>query len=236
MLKLVGLDADDTLWHDLSCYDRVERELLPRLHAAGSPEALLAQLERIEAANVERYGYGPNSYALSVLELILGRPALADDAARLATEALALIERHLLGPVALVDGVARTLRALAGRWPLVVLTKGEPFHQRRKLRDSGLAPLVEGMIVMGDKSPEEYRSLLAARGVAPEAFVMVGNSPRSDLDPVLALGGWAVHVPSPRLWEHEAGARPLPPPGGRLHRIDSITALPGILAAIEAQK
>ena len=148
------------------------------------------------------YGYGVKACVLSMIEtaLELGGETLPAEVVR---GIVALGRDQLQRPVELLPGVRETLRRLQGRYRLAVVTKGDLLDQRRKLRLSGLAPCFDAVEVMADKDEASYGEVMRRLGVAPGAFLMVGNSLRSDVLPVLALGSRAVHIPFEETWRHE---------------------------------
>lgn len=205
---MVALDADDTLWHTEPLYGAAQRRFEALFAATHSPEVVAARLAEIEARNLSTYGYGAKGFALSLLEtaLTLRDGALSGAEVR---AVLDIAQELLTAPVTLLDGVAETVAQLAQRYPLMIITRGDPVEQERKLTESGLAPYVRTMEVLTHKSAATYARVLARYAIPPERFVMVGNSLRSDVLPVLELGGWAVHVPYPLVWGHEEAAEPV---------------------------
>lgn len=229
---LLGFDADDTLWHNETIFESAHArfaEILARWHPRDTVERALYATEM---RNLPLYGYGVKGFALSVLETAL---ELAGDELRPAEvrEILALERGMLEHPVDLLEGVADTVPALAAAHPLALITKGDLNHQSSKIERSGLRRHFRRVEIVADKSPAVYRSLLEAWGVAPRDFVMVGNSLRSDVLPVLEIGGTAVWVPYPLTWEHEKADVP-PRDCPRFHTLASIRDLPALLAAPQA--
>jgi putative hydrolase of the HAD superfamily len=199
---VVGLDGDDTLWHNESIFaathDRFRAMVEHYAPDAGIDERLLAT----ERHNLELFGYGVKGFALSLIETAItvtdGRIG-AHDVARIVDWAKDML-RH---PVDLLDGVAETVVELAGRYRLVLITKGDFLHQESKVARSGLAEHFDVVETVAEKDAASYRRVLARAGVDPATFVMVGNSLRSDVLPVLAIGGRAVHIPYHLTWAHE---------------------------------
>jgi putative hydrolase of the HAD superfamily len=201
-VNVVGLDGDDTLWHNESIFAATHerfRAMVERYAPeAGIDERLLAT----ERRNLELFGYGVKGFALSLIETAItvtdGRIG-AGDVARIVDWAKDML-RH---PVDLLDGVADTVAHLAARYRLVLITKGDFFHQESKVARSGLAEHFDVVEIVAEKDPASYRRVLARAGIDPASFVMVGNSLRSDVLPVLDIGGRAVHIPYRLTWEHE---------------------------------
>lgn len=230
-VTVVALDADDTLWHNedafVDAHDRLRAVLAG--HAAGvEVDALLAEVER---RNLEVYGYGVKGFTLSMIETALAlRPG---DLPRGDLEALLGLGKAMLSrPVDLLPGVQETLAGLAGHYRLAVVTKGDLFAQEARLARSGLADAFEVVEIVSEKDEATYRRVLRRLGVPPEQLLMVGNSERSDIAPVLALGGWAAHVPYPVTWEHEVLAEPVRSDRrADLSRLDELLPLLGLPGA-----
>lgn len=231
-VSVVGFDADDTLWHSESHFAVTEqrfRDLLaPWLPADAVGERLLAR----ERANLEIFGYGAKGFTLSMIETALE----VSDGSLPASAVQQVIDwgKALLShPVELIEHVPETLACLAERYRLVLITKGDLFHQESKVAESGLAELFERVEIVTEKSPEIYRKVLERCSADPAEFVMVGNSVRSDVLPVLELGAQAVHVPYGITWAHEAvddiaDGCDEPP----WLRIDHLGQLPGLLGRL----
>ncbi len=229
-VRVVGFDGDDTLWHSETRFSVTQaefRELLKR-HV---PDADVdARLSEMEMKNLSIYGYGVKSFTLSMLET-----AIELTEARIPASDLEVIlgwgKRMLMEPTQLIDGVEETLRTLSGRHDLLLITKGDLFDQESKLARSGLGDLFGGVEILSEKNVDTYRGVFQRRGVKPQEFVMVGNSLRSDVVPVVALGGHAVHIPYEVTWHHEeVPASELPAEGW--WRISSIRELSGLLQTI----
>lgn len=230
---LIGLDADDTLWHTERYYQAAQErfaELLSRYHPAGW---VRARLDQTESRNIAHYGYGIKAFALSMIEtaveLTEGRISSAD------ISALLEIARGMLSmDIELIDNVAATLPALASAHRLALITKGDLLDQENKLKRSGLGGCFREVEIVSQKTPAVYARLLEKMGVEPARFLMVGNSLRSDIAPVLALGGYAVHVPYPLTWAHESAAD-LPEDRSRFFEIASLRDLPDLIEKIEGR-
>ncbi|HMS89624.1 MAG: HAD family hydrolase [Acidimicrobiales bacterium] len=225
-IEVVALDADDTLWHSEVFFERVERRFTDLVSRYVGPDVDVQQvLATVEHRNLDRYGYGIKAFTLSMLEAAIE----ATDGA-IGTDELAQIlaaGRSMLDhPVDLIDGVAETVAALAeAGYRLVVVTKGDLHHQQAKLWRSGLVDHFERVEIVAEKDPDTYRRVVASMDVAPEGFCMVGNSVRSDVLPVLAIGGHAVHVPYHVTWAHEHAEH-----DGTVPTLETIRLLPAWLA------
>ena len=224
-IEVVALDADDTLWHSEVFFERVERRFTDLVSRYVGPDVDVQQvLATVEHRNLDRYGYGIKAFTLSMLEAAIE----ATDGA-IGTDELAQIlaaGRSMLDhPVDLIEGVHETVTALVELgYRLVVVTKGDLHHQQAKLWRSGLVDHFERVEIVAEKDPDTYRRVVASMDVAPERFCMVGNSVRSDVLPVLAIGGHAVHVPYHVTWAHEHAEH-----DGTVPTLETIRLLPAWL-------
>ena len=227
--RVIGFDADDTLWHNENIFERVHeryRELLARYHDATTVDRTLLATE---LRNLELYGYGVKGFTLSAIETAIDLTAGKISAEEIRT-LVKLGQEMLEHPVELLDGVAETLAELAGSYRLLLITKGDLRDQERKLAKSSLGARFHHVEILSEKDEPAYASLLQRHGIAPADFLMVGNSLKSDILPVLALGGMGAHVPYPLTWGHErVEHRPDAP--GRFFQLGSIRELPGVLDA-----
>ena len=206
-IRLIGLDADDTLWHN----ETVFRLTQQRLHALLSPfvdqDAVAARLLDVERRNLAVYGYGAKGFTLSMLETALevtdGRVSTA-----VVAEILAAGRAMMNHPVEPLPGVPAALERLAVQAQVVLITKGDLFHQESKLAASGLGSHFAAVEIVSEKNAETYRRIFAGHGTPPEQAMMAGNSVRSDILPALTAGAYAALVPYPLVWEHEEGPRP----------------------------
>ncbi|WP_305806231.1 HAD family hydrolase [Stenotrophomonas sp. YIM B06876] len=204
-IGLVGFDGDDTLWKSEDYYRLAEQEFEAilghyiDLHDAGTLQHLLA----VERRNLKVFGYGVKGMTLSMIEAAI---ELTDAriAARHLQQVVEIGRRTLQHPVELIDGVREAVAAIAEEYPVVLITKGDLFHQEQKIALSGLRDLFPRIEIVSEKDPATYAGVLAEFDLAPARFVMVGNSLRSDIEPVIALGGWGIHTPYAVTWAHEA--------------------------------
>lgn len=228
-VRVVGFDGDDTLWHSETRFSVTQAEFRDLLRGHVPDADVAARLAETEMKNLGIYGYGVKSFTLSMLETAIqlteGRIPAAD-----LEVILGWGKRMLMEPTELLDHVEQTLKQIAGRYDLLLITKGDIFDQESKLARSGLGDLFLGVEIVSEKSVDSYQAIFRRRGIAPEEFVMVGNSLRSDIVPVVALGGRAVHIPYQVTWQHEhVPDEQLPRQGWR--RIDAIGELPAVLEA-----
>jgi putative hydrolase of the HAD superfamily len=200
---VIGFDADDTLWHSEDSFSKAEATFAEWVspYAADGVD-VKAALTAVERKNLHTFGYGVKAFGLSAVEA-----AITITEGRVPTSVIAqlveLVRADLTAPVRLLPHVPEVLAAVGRSYRMVLITKGDLIHQTFKVETSGLAHHFEHVEILLEKDPEAYRKVLAGRGIAPARFCMVGNSVRSDILPVMALGGTAVHVPYPLLWELE---------------------------------
>jgi len=206
-IKVIGFDADDTLWINESYFLETEQKLYQLLAPYASKEIVANQLYRTEMQNMPLYGYGVKAYILSVMETAI---KLAGDqaTASLLHQILIFGKEQLEQPVELLPDVHKTLNALYGKYKLIVVTKGDLLDQERKLLRSGIAHLFHHVEIISDKTPQTYRQLLNHLDIQPEEFLMTGNSMKSDILPPLSLGCYAIHVPYKTTWAHETAEAP----------------------------
>jgi putative hydrolase of the HAD superfamily len=232
-LTTIGFDADDTLWENERNYHAAKRRFAALLAGSCAEDTALAVLDEIEVRNVSVYGYGIKSYSLSMIEAAARRAGAALDPAVI-DSLLAISKDMLCAPVELIDGVMEVLDRLAQDHTFVLLTKGDLFEQQAKIQRSGIGDRFQVVRVLHEKTPEVYRQVLCDIGVPPEAFLMVGNSLRSDILPALAIGARAVFVPHPLTWSHEHVEAEHMPAAGWVE-VASIAALPDAVRAIDAE-
>lgn len=201
-LKVIGFDADDTLWVNETYYRETEQDFIKLMHSFGDEKVVMDTLTATEVRNIHLYGYGVKGFMLSMMETAL----LVSDhkaGAEITNGILALGKELLNKPVVLLDGAQAMLKQIKGHYHVILATKGDLLDQERKLRKSGLDACFHYIEIMSDKKEENYRKLLSHLDVKPDEFMMVGNSLKSDVLPVLKLGGWGVHIPFHTTWVHE---------------------------------
>ena len=233
-IRVVAFDGDDTLWHSETHFDVTQpafRDLLRRHVPDADIDRRLAEMEM---KNLSVYGYGVKSFTLSMLET-----AIELTEARIPASDLEVIlgwgKKMLLEPTKLLDGVEATLRELSQKFDLLLITKGDLFDQESKLARSGLGELFLGVEIVSEKDTDTYRGIFERRGILPSQFVMVGNSLRSDVVPVVELGARAVHIPYQVTWHHEHVPEESLPKSG-WHRLESISELPALLDSIDHKR
>ncbi len=229
-IRYLGLDGDDTLWHNETRFQLTQaalRDLLGRHVPDADVDSHLAE---VEMRNLRIYGYGVKAFTLSMIETaiqVTDRRIPATD-----LEVILGWGQKMLGePTELLDGVEAALQDLSHRYELLLITKGDLFDQESKLARSGLAGMFSGVEILSEKNVETYRSILHRRHIEPSEFVMVGNSLRSDIAPVVALGARGVHIPYPLTWHHEQVPDETMPREG-WHRVEKISELGALIDAL----
>jgi putative hydrolase of the HAD superfamily len=206
-LTTIGFDADDTLWHNERFFRLTQARFAALLAEHADHAAIDERLLATERRNLRFYGYGVKGFTLSMIETALeiteGRAPPA-----VIAEILAAGREMLAHPVEPLPHVEETLKAVAGRYRLLLITKGDLFDQERKLAQSGLGDLFDGVEIVSEKTTETYARVFARHGDGAARAMMVGNSLKSDILPALAAGSWAVHVPHELTWALEHAEEP----------------------------
>jgi len=224
--RVVGFDADDTLWRSEESFRDAE-ELFVELVAPHAPDGIdvTDALHAIERDNIAVSGYGVKAFALSMVQA-----AVTATSGRVPASVIGQLVDYahemLMHPVELLDGVPETLAAVGRTHRLVLITKGDLVHQTRKIRTSGLEHHFEHVSVVLEKDPATYRRVLGDWGVDPATFLFVGNSVRSDVLPLLEIGAGGIHVPYHVTWDHEVVHHH----DGEFDELASIRELPAWLA------
>ena len=229
---VIAFDADDTLWHSEILYAAAQEEYRRLLAPHAEADTIDRVLHQTEMRNLSIYGYGIKGFALSMIEaaLELSRHQITGGEVQ---QVLDLAKQMLSTDVELLEGVAEVVAQLARAYPLMLITKGDLVHQEAKIEGSGLKPYFRSIEIVADKTPQSYAALLARHHVEPSRFLMIGNSLRSDVLPVLAIGGQAVHVPYAITWAHEHVDVPADQ-HGRYHELEHIGQLPALVKQLEA--
>ena len=203
-IKVIAFDADDTLWDCQSHFVAVEQEYCRLLAPYGDEQQVASELFKTETANMPELGYGSKAFTLSLVENAVKMSQGKIDAHSLLR--IQMLGRSLLNiPSTPLPGVRDTLTHIKalGKYKMVVFTKGEILDQENKLLRSGLWDFFDRTEVVADKTPRQYRQLCDTFGINIGQLLMVGNSFKSDIEPVLQLGGYAVHIPFHLTWQHE---------------------------------
>jgi len=201
-IKTIGFDADDTLWVNETYFRDTEEKFAELLEGYETKNKIDQELFKMEMANLDTYGYGIKGFMLSMIESALD---LSDNKVQQETlvEILNLGKKMISHPVELLDGVEEVLSKLTGKYRLIVLTKGDLLDQERKLEKSGLSQYFHHVEVLSDKKESNYNNLLQHLSIDVNEFLMIGNSLKSDVLPILNIGAKAVHVPFHTTWAHE---------------------------------
>ncbi len=202
MLEVIAFDADDTLWHNETRYLQAKSrysQLLSRYH---SPEGVEQRLDEIELQNVHSYGYGIKSFTLSMIEAAIELSG-GEITGREVQEILDLGRQMPIGKVQLFEHAEETVARLSASHALMLITKGDLFEQGEKIERSGLTHYFRYAEIVGEKTAAIYRAILKRHRLNAQRFLMVGNSLKSDILPVLEIGGRAVYIPYEHTWIHE---------------------------------
>jgi len=231
MLTTIGFDADDTLWQNESFFRLTQERFTTLLADHAAPDHLQARLLAAERRNLGHYGFGVKGFTLSMIETAVevteGRVP-----ARVIGEILAAGREMLEHPIHLLPHARAAVTTLAAEYRVLLVTKGDLLDQERKLAQSGLGDVFDGVEIVSNKTPEIYKLVFARHGTGADQGMMVGNSLKSDVLPMLAAGGWGVHVPHEMTWELEAADAPRG--DGRFHDLTDLSQLPDLVGRVAA--
>jgi len=206
-LTTIGFDADDTLWQNEQFYQMTQARFLEMLKEHTDGEQLPDRLLAVMMRNIKTYGFGIKSFTLSMVETAIevtdGRAP-----ASVIAEILSAGREMAAHPVDVLPHARETLEALAGRYRLVLITKGDLFDQERKIAESGLGDLFQAIEIVSDKNRATYERAFSRHGDGPASSMMIGNSLKSDVLPALAAGSWGVYVPHDLTWAYEHAEAP----------------------------
>jgi putative hydrolase of the HAD superfamily len=201
-IKVIAFDADDTLWVNEPYFQQTEKKFCALLENYMPQHSISRELLKIEIDNLGLYGYGVKGFILSMIEA-----ALKITGNTLSNEAISKILEYgkdlLNEPIELLEGVEEILTVLKDNYRLVVATKGDLLDQERKLKKSGLSHYFHHIEIMSDKQEADYQKLIRHLDIQSSEFMMIGNSVKSDVLPVLNIGGYSIHVPYHTTWAHE---------------------------------
>jgi putative hydrolase of the HAD superfamily len=228
-ISTIGFDADDTLWQNETFFRMTEQRFTELLSGHGEHHVVSARLLEAERRNLSFYGYGVKGFTLSMIETAV-EVTNGEVEASVIAEILSFGRQMLQNPVETLPGARETLDELAGRYRIVLITKGDLFDQERKLAQSGLGEYFDAVEIVSEKTHQTYERIFARHGDGAARAVMVGNSLKSDVVPSIAAGAHGVHVPHELTWalEHEDAPEGNP----RFHRIDTLASLPPLLGQI----
>jgi putative hydrolase of the HAD superfamily len=231
-LKLIGFDADDTLWRSEDYYRDAQAAFERIVGGYVDLHDAHDRLYAVEKQNIALFGYGAKGMTLSMVEAaiaITGERISARDLHRIVEIGKSVLQH----PVELLPGIREAVEEIARERPVVLITKGDLFHQEAKVRDSGLSDLFRRIEIVSEKDVATYARLLAEFALSPTEFAMIGNSLRSDIVPVLGLGGCGVHMPYHVTWAHEAEATS-PTALERLRTVELPAELPTAIRSLAA--
>jgi len=202
MFDVIAFDADDTLWHNMALYESTQNNLALLLADYIDADALDKKLFATETLNIRYFGYGIKSFTLSMIETAV-EITNGNIQGDIILKILGFAKDMLTAPVQLIDHVPDVLAQVAASYELMIITKGDLLDQQGKVDRSGLAGYFSKIEVVSEKNPETYARILQAHRIDPRRFLMAGNSLKSDVLPVMAIGGTAVHIPHALTWAHE---------------------------------
>ena len=232
-IDVIAFDADDTLWHSENLYAAAQTRFGELMAPYTDDSTALSTLHETEVRNLALYGFGVKAFVLSMIEA-----AIQLSGGRVGSDVIRVLmvtgKDMLAAEVELLEGVEEAVAALSKHYPLMVITKGDLGHQASKLERSGLAQHFRYVEILADKNREVYANLFAKHGMDPTRVLMVGNSLKSDVIPVLELGGWGVFAPYTILWAHEHAELP-PDLATRFREIERLDALPEVVREIEGE-
>lgn len=201
-LTTIAFDADDTLWRNEDIFIHAQDEFIRLLSPYHDDNYIRSHLNEVQIKNLEHFGYGIKGFTLSMIETAIelteGRVTGNE-----IHEIIQLAKCMLASPVELLPNVSQVLADLQGKYRLMVITKGDLLDQESKLARSGIADVFDAIEVVSDKTSDVYQQILQRHKIAAEEFLMVGNSLKSDILPVLDVGGQALHIPYHSTWDHE---------------------------------
>ena len=226
-LTTIAFDADDTLWHNERFFQLTQDRFAELLADYTDKTTLMARLLEAEKRNIGQYGFGIKGFVLSMIETAI---EVTDEKvpSSVISQLLAAGQDMLQHPIELLPHAMDAVEAVAGDYQVLLVTKGDLLDQERKLAQSGLGDLFDGVEIVSTKTPDVYARVFADHGVAPDSAMMIGNSMRSDVLPVIEIGGWGVFVPHGLEWEIEKADPPRDAP-----RYRSLTDLGELPALIE---
>jgi len=222
-ITTVGLDADDTLWHNETIFRLTQERFRALMAGMAPPQVLDERLAAVERRNLALYGYGVKGFTLSLIETAMELSG-GEPPGRVIADILAAGRDMLAHPVEPLPGVEHALAELSEAYRLVLITKGDLLHQEQKLAASGLGDLFAAVEIVSEKDVSTYERVFARHGTGAAAAAMCGNSIRSDILPALQAGAWAAHIPYPLTWAHEMAEPPVDHP--RFAELRAIAVLP----------
>lgn len=230
-ISTIAFDADDTLWHNEKFYIETQEKFIQLLARYHSADWIQERLYQTEMRNLQHFGYGVKAFTLSMIETAIE----LTEGRIIGSEIMLLIEQARLiinKQIELLDYTSTVIPKLAQDYPLLLITKGDLLDQERKLARSGLQSYFKDIEVVSQKSTPTYKKVLQRYNLEPGRFMMVGNSLRSDILPVLELGAYAVYIPFPLTWLHEIADTP-PQDQAGFYQLDHMGLLPDLVHRLE---
>ena len=227
-IKVIGFDADDTLWVNETYFREAEHAICKLLSHYETPNKIDQEIFKMEMKNLGIYGYGVKAFILSMVEVALELSNYTVSN-QVITEILDIGKAMLNKPVELLSGVETTLKTLSKKYKLIVITKGDLLDQERKLERSGLSKYFHHIEIVSDKKSINYSRVLKHLEIEPKSFLMVGNSLKSDILPLINIGAQAVHIPFHTTWAHET-VSPAETKDKEFTTLNSISELPALLS------
>jgi len=200
--KIIAFDADDTLWHNEPYFDEAQERFCVLFQDYASKQEILGLILNHQISNLPLYGFGIKAFTLSMIETALELTNHTISGQGI-DKIIAIGKDLLQKPVELMPNVEKVLGELQGKYKLIVATKGDLKDQHRKLHDSGIGAYFHHIEVMSDKTELDYQKMLGRLDCDPKDFLMIGNSLKSDVLPILNIGGYGVHIPYHTTWEYE---------------------------------
>ncbi len=201
-IKVIAFDADDTLWVNETYFREAENKFASLLNKYETENKIHQELYKKEIKNLKIYGYGVKGFVLSMIECAL-EISNYNVKQEVINEVLGIGKRMLDEPIELLDNIEEVLKQLQGEFKLIVVTKGDLLDQERKLEKSGILKYFHHVEVLSEKKPEDYKKLINRLDMKPSELLMIGNSLKSDVLPLLEIGASAIHIPFHTTWEHE---------------------------------
>lgn len=229
-IELLAFDADDTLWANMALFFEAVDRIKGIIGRYADEASVMAEIRNTETENVSVLGYGIKSFIISMVETAV-KASSGEITAHEIQEIISIGRELTNRPVTLLDHVEEVIDELSSRFPLMLLTKGDTFEQERKISGSGLSGYFRYIEIAGEKDARTYSRILEKYKTAPNRFLMVGNSLKSDILPVVEIGGNAAYIPHKDTWYHESV------PGGHgkagYHELDNMGDLPGLIRKLQ---
>lgn len=230
MIEMIAFDADDTLWHAEILFQNAQQAFEKILSRWNDPADIESLLYKIEMRNIPEYGYGVKAFMISMIEaaLLISNSEISGSQIE---EILEIGRSMMTAELTIKPDVVESLQALSKTHQLMIITKGDLLEQNGKVQRSGLAQFFSGVEVVSHKTPDAYQRILEKYQLDAGSFVMVGDSLRSDILPVLNLGGIAIHIPANTIWAHEKVAD-IDTSHERFHALAHMRALPELISKL----